>query len=97
MVASMNEERRYRIQVERQVERTLRRLPKDLLDRIRAAIRRLAAEPRPTGCKKLAGYANLYRIRLGDWRIVYAIEDDALLVLLLDISPRGGAYRNLGD
>ena len=93
----MDEEQRYRIQVDRQVERTLRRLPKDLLERMRTAILGLAAEPRPDGCKKLAGYANLYRIRLGDWRLVYAIEDDDLLVLILDISPRGGAYHNLGD
>lgn len=93
----MADEARYRIQVERQAERMLRRLPKDLLERLRAAIRGLATQPRPDGCKKLAGYANLYRVRVGDWRIVYAIEDDALLVLILDISPRGGAYRNLGD
>lgn len=93
----MAEEARYRIEVERQAERMLRRLPKDLLERMRTAVRGLAAEPRPVGCKRLAGYANLYRIRVGDWRIVYAIEDDDLLVLILDISPRGGAYRNLGD
>ena len=57
----------------------------------------LEENPRPFGAEKLAGPEDLYRVRVGDWRIVYAIEDDALLVLLLDISPRGGAYRNLGD
>lgn len=93
----MADEARYRIQVERQAERMLRRLPKDLLERLRAAIRGLATQPRPDDCKKLVGYANLYRVRVGDWRIVYAIEDDALLVLILDISPRGDAYRNLDD
>ncbi len=74
---------RYRIQVERQAERTLRRLPRDLLERVRMAINNLAGEPWPPGCKKLVGFANLYRIRLGDRRIVYAIEDEDVLVLIL--------------
>lgn len=55
----------------------------------------MAKEPRPHGFTKLSGYENLYRIRVGDWRISYAIEDDALIVLVIEIKPRGDAYRNL--
>ncbi len=55
----------------------------------------LAEEPRPAGCKKLRGYENLYRLRAGDWRLIYAIEDDQLVVLIIEVAPRGEAYRNL--
>ena len=79
----------------RQPQKILRKLPKDLLRRIDRALQNLAADPRPVGCKKLVGYDNLYRIREGDWRISYAVEDDRLIVLVLEISPRSGAYRNL--
>jgi mRNA interferase RelE/StbE len=72
----------------------MQRLPKDLLQRIWSAIRVLAQAPRPVGCKKLVGYDNLYRVRVGEWRISYAIEDDRLIVLILEVAPRGGAYRN---
>lgn len=88
-------EQRWRIQTERQVERMLRRLPKSLLARIRAAIASLAIDPRPHGHRKLVGFEKLYRIRVGDWRIVYAIEDEILLILVVEVSPRGGADRNL--
>jgi mRNA interferase RelE/StbE len=85
---------RWRIVVEREPRRVLRRLSKDLLQRIRAAIRALADDPRPRGCIKLTGH-DLWRIRVGDWRITYAIKDDQLIILVVEISPRGGAYRHL--
>ncbi len=88
-------ENRWRIQTDRQVERVLRRLPRPLLARIRTAIANLTSDPRPPGHRKLVGFANPYGIRVGDWRIVYAIEDDILLILVIEVSPRGDAYRNL--
>ncbi len=87
--------RRYTVLLERQPEKILRRLPRDLLRRIDAVLRNLATEPRPPGCIKLTGHETLYRLRVGDWRIIYAIDDDALIVLVIEISPRGDAYRNL--
>lgn len=85
----------WRIIIHRKAEKMLKRLDGDILVRVRAAIRELASEPRPNGVKKLAGYENFFRIRVGDWRIIYAIEDDQLIVLVLEISTRGGAYRDL--
>lgn len=85
----------YEIVFERQAERAFKRLPRNLAERIDRAILKLASDPRPIGCKKLEGYADLYRIRVGDWRSVYAIEDEQLIVLVVEISPRGGAYRDL--
>jgi mRNA interferase RelE/StbE len=79
----------------RQPEKTLRKLPKDLLRRLRVAISELANNPYPEGCKKLTGHENLYRIRIGDWRISYAVEGERLIILVLEIAPRGSAYRLL--
>ncbi len=88
---------RYDVEVSRPAQGSLRSLRKDrqLLVRIDRAIRALALEPRPSGCKKLVGkqFDNLYRIRVGDWRILYAIEDHRLVVLILDVVRRDQAYR----
>jgi mRNA interferase RelE/StbE len=90
-----NNTRRYRVEIERDAAKALRRLPKNLLGRIRAAIWDLADDPRPPGYIKLAGFEDLYRIRVGDWRIIYTIEDERLLVLVVEIGPRGSVYRVL--
>jgi mRNA interferase RelE/StbE len=84
---------RYRIEIERQPQRALKRCPPDLLRRLADAIDALAADPRPPGCKKLAGQRDHWRVRVGDWRIVYIIEDDVLLVVIVEVTPRGSAYR----
>lgn len=85
----------WQVLLQRRAEKELRRLDKPMRERIRLAIRQLADNPRPPGYKKLAGYDNLYRLRVGDWRISYAIEDDRLIVLVVEIAPRGRAYRRL--
>ena len=85
----------WQVIIHRKAERVLKRLDADPRERIRRAIRELASESRPAGCKKLTGYENLYRIRVGNWWIIYAIEEDQLIVLVLAISPRGSAYRKI--
>lgn len=91
----MSEIGKWDIIVSPQTQRVLRRLPRDVLQRIDQAFSQLALDARPPGCKKLAGYDNLYRLRAGDWRISYAIEDDRLVILILEIAPPGSAYRHL--
>lgn len=86
---------RYRVEVQKSAQKILRRLPRDLLNRLASEIEGLAFEPRPAGCKKLAGFHDHYRVRVGDWRIIYTIQDDVLIVLVVEIAPRGGAYKNL--
>jgi mRNA interferase RelE/StbE len=86
-------ERRWQVLIDRQPEKVFRRLPKPLLQRIREAISGLAKDPWPPGSKKLTGYDSLYRIRVGDWRISYAVEEDRLIVLVIEVAPRGDAYR----
>ena len=91
----MAEKAIWKVVIHRRAEKVLYRLPREALERIRAAIRKLPQDPKPEGCKKLAGYEDLYRVRVGDWRISYAIEEDQLIILVLEIAPHGDAYRNL--
>jgi mRNA interferase RelE/StbE len=85
----------WQVTLARQAERSLQRLPRNLRDRIRREIFNLAENPRPHGCVKLSGHDNLWRIRVSDWRIVYAIHDAQLIIVVIEIQPRGSAYRNL--
>lgn len=87
----------YRVRLARQAERGLRRIrqgdPRGY-QRIKAAIRALAEEPRPTGALKLAGFdPPAWRLRVGEYRIVYEIFDDELVVLVVNVAPRGEVYK----
>ena len=86
---------RYAVQIVKSEQKVLERLPRDLLQRIRRAINGLATDPRPSGCRKLAGFENYYRVRVGDWRIIYTIFEDTLIVLVIEVAPRSDAYRHL--
>lgn len=86
--------KKYEIIFERDAQKLYRKLPKNLIARLDRAILALADDPRPPGCKKLTGY-DLYRIRVGEWRVIYAIEDDILVVLVVEVAPRSSAYRDL--
>lgn len=66
-----------------------------LKERLSKVIDDLAETPRPNGCKKLEGHDNLYRVRKGSWRIIYAIEDAKLVVLVIEVATRDDVYRNL--
>ena len=73
----------------------LRRLTPELLDRVLRAVRALANDPRPTGSLKLVGSStNAYRIRVGDYRIVYEIADAFQQVLIRAVRHRREAYRS---
>jgi len=72
--------------------RAFRRLHDPLLARIAAAVDALGVDPRPAGAVKLAGRGD-YRVRVGDFRIVYAVDDDERLVLIARIAHRREVYR----
>jgi mRNA interferase RelE/StbE len=55
----------------------------------------LSHDPRPAGCERLSGIENLFRVRVGDYRIVYEIADDILVVLVIRIGHRSDVYRRL--
>jgi mRNA interferase RelE/StbE len=83
----------YRVLLERSAEKDLSRLSSDLHDRIIAAIRGLAINPRPQGCRKLAGSKTDWRIRVGDYRVVYEIADEIRIVRINRVHHRREVYR----
>ncbi len=70
----------------------LAKIPEPFRARLAAAIRDLSFNPRPTGCKKLAG-GELYRIRAGDYRAIYAIADEIITVTVTKAAHRREAYK----
>ena len=85
----------YTVRIDGDAEHALRKFPKQDRTRISENIETLARDPRPDGCKKIKGMENLYRIRVGDYRVVYSIQDRILLVLVIRIARRKDVYRNI--
>jgi mRNA interferase RelE/StbE len=83
----------YRILFASRAERSFRKLSADVQRRLDPAILALAGNPRPSGCVKLSGPDSLWRIRVGDYRIVYQIHDDRLLILVVNVGHRREIYR----
>lgn len=82
---------RYSLEIKRSAQRELDALKDPLFSRIDRKIMGLADQPRPAGCKKLRGYSDQWRVRVGSWRVVYII-DDTLKLVSVDAhwpSPRG--------
>jgi mRNA interferase RelE/StbE len=71
------------------------KLPKSIANRIFAKAKGFADEPRPTGCVKLSGAGNLWRVRVGDYRIVYAIDDTGQIVDVRIVAHRREVYRDM--
>ena len=85
----------YRAVVPTAVQRTLGKLPKNRQRQIQLRIDALAEDPRPPGCVKLTGQENLWRVRVGDWRIIYEVHDDRRVVIILIVAHRRESYRGL--
>jgi mRNA interferase RelE/StbE len=82
----------YQIVIPKPAQKQLDNISKIERDRLILTLRSLANDPRPNGVKKLKGYDNTYRVRVGDYRIIYEIKDRELIVLLLSVSHRKDAY-----
>jgi mRNA interferase RelE/StbE len=82
----------YTIITPKAVQKQLDALPDDVY-RIAVKVQQLAENPRPDGVVKLKGYENEYRIRIGDYRVRYEIEDEKLTILLLQYKHRKDVYR----
>ena len=85
----------YRILLKPSVERDLRSLPKATVNRLIVRIERLAVEPLPRQSVKLTGAEHLYRIRVGDYRIIYAVDHQTRLVTVHYVRHRKEAYRGI--
>jgi mRNA interferase RelE/StbE len=84
----------YRIELTPAAARQLRKLDPQARRRIQAAVELLGANPRPPGAKKPVGGEGEWRVRTGEYRIIYEIQDQVLLVLVLAVGHRGGVYRD---
>ena len=82
----------YRIEIKRSAAKELEAIPAKDRRRVATKIQALAGNPRPAGCEKLSGH-DKYRIRQGNYRILYTIEDDVLLVTVIKIGDRRDVYR----
>ena len=85
---------KYTIQIDKDAEKVLRRQGRTTQERLVKAILVLADDPHPANSRKLEGYHDLYRLRVGDWRIIYQVINDQLLILVLEVGSRGEVYRD---
>ncbi|MBE9036774.1 type II toxin-antitoxin system mRNA interferase toxin, RelE/StbE family [aff. Roholtiella sp. LEGE 12411] len=84
----------YEVEFSRGAKKQFRKLPIDVQQRIQTKINELAIEPRPNGVKKLQAGDNSYRIRVGDYRVVYEVDDDVLIVTVIKVGHRSGIYKD---
>jgi len=82
----------YEILLSKAARKKLSTIPAFIHDKIIEDISALSAAPRPPGCKKLKGYKNSYRIRVGDYRVIYKIGDKELRILVIAIGHRKDIY-----
>lgn len=82
----------YRVALVSSAEKELHRLPKKAIARIVTRLEQLISAPRPPGCKKLKGGDHEWRVRVGDYRIVYVIDDSARTVDVTRIAHRRDVY-----
>lgn len=83
----------YHVSIEPAAMRELNKLTPKVRQEVSDAITALATEPRPDGVRKLSGSKNSYRIRVGDYRVLYRVTDKALLVLVVKVAHRRDVYR----
>lgn len=82
----------YTVVLTQTAEKELYRLPSKAVEKIIIVLRSLEENPRPSGCKKLKGNKNLWRVRVGDYRIIYVIEEVIMLVDVREIGRRKDIY-----
>jgi mRNA interferase RelE/StbE len=83
----------HRIELTPSAERQFRKLDPQARRRVQAAIELLAEQPRPAGTKKLVGGDGEWRVRTGNYRVVYEIQDEVLVVLVIAVGHRRDIYR----
>jgi mRNA interferase RelE/StbE len=84
----------YEVRLTTSARRQLRSLEPQVRDRLEPSLRSLVKDPRPAGVTALQGRRGYLRIRVGDYRIVYQVQDDVLLVLVVQIGHRREVYRD---
>lgn len=84
----------YQVEISKGALKQLKKLSPELQERIQVKIDDLATEPRPDGVKKLKNRDSGYRIRVGNYRIMYDIIDDILLIIIVEVGHRSNIYKD---
>ena len=82
----------YSIEWKRSAAQELKKLPREVVGRILTAVEQLATEPYPSGVRKLVGAEHTYRIRVGDYRIIYSVMASALIIEIIRVGHRRDVY-----
>ena len=83
----------YQIEIKPSASKELEKLPRQMVVRVVAAIRELAEDPYPQGVRKLSGFDRTFRIRVGDYRVLYDIYENRLVIEIIRIRHRKDVYR----
>jgi len=83
---------RYAVELKPSARKELESLPDTALARVVRRLESLGHDPRPAGCRKLKGYKDQWRVRIGDWRVIYIIDDTARVVSVTRIAHRREVY-----
>jgi len=83
----------YEIEITRTAEKRLKQIPREDQERVVRAIIALAIEPFPRGSRKLSGYEDVHRIRVGRYRVIYSVSGQKLIIIILKIGHRRDVYR----
>jgi mRNA interferase RelE/StbE len=83
----------YIIEIKRSAQKELSQLPKPIAEKVVTHIRALADNPRPNGCKKLVGTEHSFRIRVNDYRVLYSVFDQRLIIQVVKIGHRKDVYQ----
>ena len=84
----------YEITFARSARKEFQALPSSVAERVLKKVESLSSEPRPAGCRKLRGPTNLWRLRVGEYRVVYDIDDDNRIIDIVIVRHRSDAYRS---
>ncbi len=84
----------YRVEIARRAIKSIAKLPRKEQLRVRAAIDLLADDPGPPGCVAMAGEDSVYRVRIGDYRILYEVIDERLVIQVVRVGHRRDVYRS---
>jgi mRNA interferase RelE/StbE len=85
----------WKVEVHRSAGKALRKLPRNLAERLLVGVEGLRTTPLPVGAEPLKGLTNTYRVRVGDYRIVYVLDRESSRILVTHIGHRKHVYRNL--
>ena len=83
---------KYNIEISKTAFKALSKLPNKIAEKIEIALLKLEENSRPSGSKQLSGFKDLYRLRIGDYRAIYSIEEEIVTIIILDVGHRKEIY-----